>query len=149
MNAILLMGAAGLTLASTSAHAQDTSGFRLEARVDGGQSSAEAVVSDPDDEEGDEFLVGSENDFGAAYGFELGHGALFGKGVVVGAYAGLDLPERLVCSELFGGDLVCAEPDRTTTLGVRGGVPGSVIRRQFSHLCGQRRHSLSPGPPNP
>lgn len=126
MKTIMLIGVAALALSSTSAQAQDLSGFRIEGRAGWEQNRAEATVPNPEDDEdetGDEFLVGSEKESEFAYGFELGYDAQIGESLVLGAYAGLDLSDTLICSELVEDDLACLDSGRTFTLGVRAGVP--------------------------
>lgn len=126
MKAKFLIGAAVMGLASTSAQAQDLSGFRIEGRLGWEQSGAKAAVPNPEDDEdetGDEFLVGSEKDREFTYGFELGYDAQIGESLVLGAYAGLDLSDTLNCSELIEDDLACLDSGRTFTVGVRAGVP--------------------------
>ena len=108
MKAIILIGAAALGLASTSAQAQDLSGFRIEGRVGWDQTGVKAAVPNPDedeDETGDEFLVASEDDDGVIYGVELGYDAQIGDNFVVGAYGGLDFSDTSICSELIEDDL--------------------------------------------
>ena len=126
MKAIFLIGAAAMALASTSAQAQDVSGFRIEARLGWEKADAEAVLPNPADDEvetGDEFLVGNDDDDGAAYGVEIGYDMQIGDSFVVGAYGGVDLSDSNICSELVEDDLACAELGRTFTAGVRAGVP--------------------------
>lgn len=126
MKAIFLIGAAALGLVGTSAQAQDVSGFRIEGRLGWEQAGAEAVLANPEDDEdetGDEFLVGKDDEDGAAYGVEVGYDMQIGDSFVVGAYGGVDLSDSNICSELVEDDLACAELGRTFTAGVRAGVP--------------------------
>jgi outer membrane immunogenic protein len=150
MKTRILIGVAVLGLASTSAQAQDVSGFRIEGRLGWGQTGAEATVPNPEDDEdetGDEFLVGSEKDSEVAYGFELGYDAQIGESLVLGAYAGLDLSDTLNCSELIADDLACWDSGRTFTLGVRAGVPigsNSLIYAKGGYSNGKFGASYDP-----
>lgn len=126
MKVIVLIGAAGLSLASTSAYAQDVSGFRVEGRVGWETGSVDTIAPNPDDdeeEEGDEFLLASADDDRSTFGAEIGYDAQIGRSFVVGAYAGIDFSSNSMCSELVEDDLVCGELDRTFTVGLRAGVP--------------------------
>ena len=121
-----LLIAAALAGLSAPAYAQDFSGFRIEGRLGWEQAGAEASFPNPDEdeaEEGDEFLSTSENDSALTYGVELGYDVQLGAGLVLGAYAGADLSDNEVCSELMGDDLACAGLERTFTIGARAGVP--------------------------
>lgn len=126
MKAIFLIGVAALSLAGTSAQAQDASGFRIEGRLGWEQAGAEAVLPNPEDDEaetGDEFFIGNDDDNGAAFGVEVGYDFQIGDSFVVGAYGGVDFSDSNICSELVEDDLACAELGRTFTAGVRAGVP--------------------------
>lgn len=126
MKVIFLFGAAAMALASTSAQAQDVSGFRIEGRFGWEKADAEAVLPNPEDgedETGDEFLVGNNDDDGVAYGVEIGYDMQIGDSFVVGAYGGVDLSDSNICTGLVEDDLTCAELGRTFTAGVRAGVP--------------------------
>jgi outer membrane immunogenic protein len=109
------------------AYAQDFSGVRIEGRVGWEQVGADATLPNPDfdDEDADsvEFLTGSENDSGIAYGVELGYDLQVGSGLVIGAYAGADFSDSRMCSMLVEDDLACTDLGRTFTLGARAGVP--------------------------
>lgn len=126
MKVIFLFGAAAMALASTSAQAQDVSGFRIEGRFGWEKADAEAVLPNPEDDEdetGDEFLVGNNDDDGVAYGVEIGYDMQIGDSFVVGAYGGVDLSDSNICTGLVEDDLACTELGRTFTAGVRAGVP--------------------------
>ncbi|MBX7489849.1 porin family protein [Qipengyuania sp. GH25] len=150
MKAIFLVGAAVLGFTGTTAQAQDVSGFRVEGRLGWERADAEAVIANPDDDEdeqGDEFLIGSDDDNGAAYGVELGYDAQLGESFVVGAYAGVDLSDSNICSELVEDDLACAELGRTFSLGVRAGVPigkNSLIYAKGGYSNGKLDLSYDP-----
>lgn len=150
MKTIFLIGAAALGLVGTSAHAQDVSGFRLEGRLGWEQAGAEAVLPNPEDDEeetGDEFLVGSDDDNGVAYGVELGYDFQLGESFVAGAYGGVDLSDSSICSELVEDDLACADLGRTFTLGVRAGVPigpNSLIYAKGGYSNGKLDLSYDP-----
>jgi outer membrane immunogenic protein len=122
-----LMIAAAVAGLSAPAYAQDVSGFRIEARAGWEQAGANATVPNPDydeeDETSEEFLTASENDSGITFGGEIGYDVLLGSSFVVGAYAGADISDTSVCSELVEDDLACTGIDRTFTLGARAGVP--------------------------
>lgn len=126
MKVIFLFGAAAMALASTSAQAQDVSGFRIEGRFGWEKADAEAVLPNPEDDEdetGDEFLVGNNDDDGVAYGVEIGYDMQIGDSFVVGAYGGVDLSDSNICIGLVEDDLACTELGRTFTAGVRAGMP--------------------------
>lgn len=150
MKALFLGSAAVLSLASTSAYAQDLSGFRIEGRLGWEQADAEAILPNPDDDEdedGDEFLAGAADDSGVAYGVEIGYDAQLGDSFVVGAYAGADFSDSAICSELVEDDLACAEFGRTLTLGVRAGVPigrSSLIYAKGGYSNGKLEASYDP-----
>lgn len=150
MKAIFLIGAAAMALASTSAQAQDVSGFRIEGRLGWEKADAEAVLPNPEDDEsetGDEFLVGNDEDDGPAYGVEVGYDMQIGDNFVVGAYAGVDLSDSNICSELVEDDLACAEIGRTFTAGVRAGVPigiNSLIYAKGGYSNGKLDLSYDP-----
>lgn len=126
MKAIFLIGAAVMAWAGTSAQAQDLSGFRIEGRLGWEKAGVEAVLPNPEDDEdetGDEFLVGKDEDNGAAYGVEIGYDLQIGDSFIVGAYGGIDLSDSNICVELIEDDLSCTELGRTFTAGLRAGVP--------------------------
>lgn len=126
MKVIVLIGAAGLTLASTSVQAQDLSGFRVEGRIGWETGSVDTIAPNPDedeDEEGDEFILASADDDRPSFGGEIGYDVQLGRSFLVGAYGGIDFSDNAMCSEVFEDDLACGELDRTFTLGLRAGVP--------------------------
>lgn len=150
MKVIVLIGAAGLALASTSAYAQDVSGFRVEGRVGWETGSVDAAIPNPDDdedEEGDEFLLASADDDRPSYGAEIGYDAQIGRSFVVGAYVGADFSSNSMCSELVEDDLACGELDRTFTVGLRAGVPigeNSLIYAKGGYSNGKFKASYDP-----
>lgn len=124
----LILAAVAAAALAMPAHAQDVSGFRIEARAGWDRSSIDATLPNPDyDEEdedsGPEFLTGSEKDSSIAYGFEAGYDVMLGSSFVLGAYAGAELSDAAICGEVVEDDLACADFGRTFTLGARVGVP--------------------------
>ncbi|KWV91043.1 outer membrane protein [Erythrobacter sp. YT30] len=121
MRAILLVGAASLGLVGTSVSAQDLSGLRIEGRLGWDQVGVEQRIPDPDEE--DDFLKGSGDDDGVAFGGEIGYDAMIGDSLLIGAYAGVDFSDNEICNELIEDDLACTDLDRTFSFGLRAGVP--------------------------
>lgn len=102
-------------LAAVPAAAADFSGLRVEAygsrdaaSVKGDFNSGSSVF----DRDAEDFAFGGE----AGYDLQLGN-------VLVGAYAGIDLPDNETCGALAGNDELCVEGKRNYTLGARVGVP--------------------------
>lgn len=122
-----VMIAGALAALASPAYAQDLSGFRIEGRAAWEQVGAKATVPNPDFDEEDadspEFLTGSDDDSGIAYGVELGYDLQVGSGLVIGAYAGADFSDSKVCNSLIEDDLACSDLGRTFTVGARAGVP--------------------------
>ena len=121
-----LMIAAAVAGLSAPAYAQDLSGFRIEGRAAWEQVGADTSLPNPDDDEdedGDEFLTASDDDNGVTYGIELGYDLQVGSGLVLGAYAGAEISDSRMCTELVEDDMACADLERTFTVGARAGVP--------------------------
>lgn len=122
----VMIAAAVVGLAAVPAHAQDLSGFRIEARLGWEQASTTATLPNPDedeDEDGDELLVASDKGSDPSLGVELGYDVQVGSSLVLGGYAGAELSNTGMCGELIEDDLACTELERTFTLGLRAGVP--------------------------
>lgn len=117
--------AAGLAM---PAHAQDLSGFRVEARGGWNQSSVDMSIPNPDYDEDDEdpvdeFLTASRDKSDFSYGAEVGYDFQIPYGPVLGLYAGIDFAGGRMCAELIEDDEACAGLDRTITVGARAGLP--------------------------
>ena len=129
----LMIAAAAAGLVAMPAHAQDVSGFRVEARGGWEQVGASASIPNPDEDEdvdGDEFLTGSGNDSGLTYGIEAGYDAQIGQSFVLGGYLGADFSDADICGELIEDDLACTGQGRTFTAGLRAGLAfseGSLV----------------------
>jgi outer membrane immunogenic protein len=122
----VMIAAAVAGLLAAPAHAQDLSGFRIEARLGWEQVGTNASLPNPDedeDEEGDEFLVASDENSDPVFGVELGYDAQIGSSFVLGGYLGADLSDADMCAELIEDDLACTSLKRTFTVGARAGVP--------------------------
>lgn len=121
----LMIAAAAAGMMATSAQAQDVSGFRIEGRLGWEQVGTTASLPNPDedeDEDGDELLIATDDGSDPSFGVELGYDAQIGSFFVLGAYAGADLSDTEMCSELIEDDLACTELERTFTVGARAGI---------------------------
>lgn len=120
--------AVALAAFATPAHAQELSGFRIEARGGWEQLGGTASIPNPDydeddEESGPEFLKASDNDGSIGYGVELGYDVQMDGGFVIGGYAGADLSDSRMCVELIEDDLGCTKLKRSFTIGARAGLP--------------------------
>lgn len=143
---LLLTAAVGGFALAGPAHAQDLSGFRVEARGAWEKVGGEASLPNPDDDEaeaGDEFLSATDKDSDISYGLELGYDVQVGRGFVLGAYAGADLSNSEMCGELLEDDQACAGLDHTFSLGARAGIP--VGERSLLYVKGGYSHGKFEG----
>lgn len=123
-----VMIAAMLGAVASPVYAQDLSGFRIEGRAAWEQVGGDSSIPNPDfdeddDESGPEFLTASDDDSGIAYGIEVGYDFQIGSGLVLGAYAGAELSDSRVCTQMIEDDMACSDLERAFTVGARAGVP--------------------------
>ena len=71
-------------------------------------------------------------------GAEVGYDALVGKGVIAGAYAGVEFATTKTCSEVFGNDKACLKLGRNFTLGARSARTSARRRSSTSRRLQQR-----------
>jgi outer membrane immunogenic protein len=126
---------ASTALIAVPATAAGFSGPRAEVR--GGFDRTTVDLSYDD---GVDSLSGDDHKDGFNLGAEVGYDALVGKGVVAGAYAGVEFATTKTCSEVFGNDKACLKLGRNFTLGARLGAnvsPSTLIYVKGGYSNGQ------------
>ena len=133
-----------ITSASIIASPAAAAGFAgARAEVRGGFDRTTIDLSYDD---GVDSLSGNDHKDGFNLGAEVGYDTLVGKGVVAGAYAGVEFATTKVCSEVFGNDKACLKLGRNFTVGARLGAkvsPSAILYVKGGYSNGQLRAKYS------